>query len=332
MTFCSEFKNNIHLITHENFENSALEVFRYQAEHNSVYKEYLTLLSTNVSEVDCLEKIPFLPIQFFKSHEIKSNQERPVFEFLSSGTTGMVRSRHLVFDMAFYLETALKAFELLFSRIEEFEIWGLLPNYQENTGSSLIKMVEFFVERSKNGGSGFYSLEEVQKRLTDAESLNSDKKILLIGVSFALLDLAESNITVADEIADKLIVMETGGMKGRKKEMIRGELHAKIGKGLNVSKVYSEYGMTELLSQGYSMGDGIFVSPPWLKILTREVNDPMHIKRSGKGGVNVIDLANIDTCSFIATQDLGQIHPDGTFEIIGRFDHSDVRGCNLMSL
>ncbi|SDW16402.1 Acyl-protein synthetase, LuxE [Lutibacter oricola] len=311
------------------FEQKSLEIFKFQAENNLVYKTFLTHLKTNVSAINSINKIPFLPIQFFKSHSILSSTKKVEKTFLSSGTTGMTQSKHLVTDINIYENSYLKGFHHFYENIENYTVLALLPAYLEREGSSLIYMVDDLIKKSKKPNSGFYlnNLEKLAKTLIKLDQ--NGEKVLLIGVSFALLDLVESyqfNLK-------NTIVMETGGMKGRRKELIREELHAILSNGFGVSKIHSEYGMTELLSQAYSNGNGIFKCPPWMKILTRDPEDALTIFPEGKsGGINIIDLANINSCSFIATQDLGKTYANNTFEVIGRFDTSDIRGCNLMVL
>ena len=311
------------------FEKLALEVFQFQAQHNAVYKQFIKLLKVNPLAVDSVRKIPFLPIEFFKSHKILSSTTKIEETFLSSGTTGQAQSKHFVTDISVYEESFTKGFEYFYGSIEEYTVLALLPSYLERNGSSLIYMANDFIEKSNNPKSGFYlnNLEELRKNLQELDKNN--QKVLLIGVSFALLDLVE---TYKFNLKNT-IIMETGGMKGRRKELIREELHQILKEGFGVSEIHSEYGMTELLSQGYSKGNGIFGCPPWMKILTRDPEDALTILPEGKsGGINVIDLANINSCSFIATQDLGKTYANGTFEVLGRFDNSDIRGCNLLVL
>lgn len=313
--------------TAQDFENLTLKIFQHQAEYNSVYKKYISLLNLNPAEVTKVEDIPFLPIQFFKSHKILSSKEKIVQTFLSSGTTGMQQSKHHVTDLSLYEESYLKGFAHFYGNIEDYVVLALLPSYLEREGSSLIYMVEDLIKKSNNPESGFYlhNLDELIVTLNKLEE--KGKKILLIGVSFALLDLIEKH----QFSLKNTIVMETGGMKGKRKEMIREELHEVLKKGFGTSEIHSEYGMTELLSQAYSKGHGVFDTPSWMKILIRDTEDALNILPNGKtGGINVIDLANVNSCSFIATQDLGKIHENGTFEILGRFDNSDIRGCNLL--
>ncbi len=320
--------NNIFSIqTTTNFEKLALTIFNHQAKNNVVYKQFLSLLKVNIDSIKSVEKIPFLPIQFFKSHKIVSTTDSIEQIFTSSGTTGSLTSNHFVTDVSLYEQSYLTAFEHFYGNIEEYTILGLLPSYLERTGSSLIYMVNDLIARSKKPKSGFYldNVSELKKKLIDLDA--KGERILLIGVSFALLDLVESYTFSLKNI----IIMETGGMKGRRKELIRGELHYQLKKGFGVTNIHSEYGMTELLSQAYSKGEGIFTCPPWMKIAIRDTEDALMPLPNGKtGGINVIDLANVNSCSFIATQDLGKTHADGTFEILGRFDHSDIRGCNLL--
>lgn len=321
-------KQQIFSINNEQqFIETALQVFRFQAQNCAVYREFITNLKVNIASVDSIEKIPFLPISFFKSHEVLSSQDKAQVTFTSSGTTGMINSRHLVTDVSWYEESFRRAFNLFYGDICNYCILALLPSYLEREGSSLIYMAEDLVKRSKNPDSGFYLYNHEDLFAQLKKQQESEKPTLLIGVTFALLDFIEQHPINFPE----LIVMETGGMKGRRKEMIREELHQTLCKGFGIDLIHSEYGMTELLSQAYSNGNGIFNCPPWMKIITRDTNDPMTLLDNDKtGGINVIDLANINSCSFIATQDLGRIYKDGSFEVLGRFDNSDIRGCNLL--
>ena len=323
-------KNKIFNINNsEKFKSIALEVFKLQATENSVYREFISYLNIDVNQVRELDQIPFLPIQFFKSHKILADNKPVQDVFLSSGTTGTNQSKHYVTDLKIYEESYSKAFEYFYGNIEDYVVLGLLPSYLERNGSSLIYMVDDLIKKSKHPESGFY-LNDHDKLVENIIRLeNRKQKILLIGVSFALLDLLDDyNLDLS-----YTTIMETGGMKGRRKELIREELHSEFTQGFGVDAIHSEYGMTELLSQAYSKGNGIFNCPPWMKVLTRDTEDPFSYLSDGKsGGINVIDLANINSCSFIATQDLGRIYSDDSFEVIGRFDHSDIRGCNLMVL
>ncbi|SFN41932.1 Acyl-protein synthetase, LuxE [Bizionia echini] len=311
------------------FQKQALEVFKYQFENNTVYRSFCDLLYKNPSDIYQIEDIPFLPIQFFKSHKVLSSTAAVQKTFTSSGTTGQTTSKHFVTDLSVYEDSFQIAFDSFYGKVENYVVLALLPSYLERDGSSLIYMADTLIKQSKQPESGFYlnNLEALKNMLLTLESDN--RKVLLIGVSFALLDL----VALHQFKLKNTIIMETGGMKGRRKELIRKELHDLLKDGFGVDKIHSEYGMTELLSQAYSKGHGIFNCPPWMHVLTRDTEDALTIQELGKtGGLNIIDLANINSCSFIATQDLGKIHNDGSFEIIGRFDNSDIRGCNLMAL
>ncbi|WP_418264132.1 acyl transferase [Flavobacterium faecale] len=311
------------------FEKIALKTFRYQYENNKAYQEFCNHLKTEVQKVKSLEQIPFLPIQFFKSHEVVSNINPIETTFTSSGTTGMITSKHLVTDVSIYEESYQKAFSEFYGNIEDYVILALLPSYLEREGSSLIHMVDDLIQRSNRPESGFYlhNHEELIKNLIALDE--SGQNVILIGVTYALLDLIEKH----QFKLQNTIIMETGGMKGKRKEMIREELHQTLCTGFGVSAIHSEYGMTELLSQAYSLGNGIFECPAWMQILVRDTEDALTYVNNGKtGGINVIDLANINSCSFIATQDLGKKNPNNSFEVLGRFDNSDIRGCNLMVL
>lgn len=311
------------------FEKIALKVFRYQHESNLVYREFCDLLKVEPQKVKALEQIPFLPIQFFKSHAVVSNTNAVQKTFTSSGTTGTITSKHLVTDTSIYEESYQKGFSQFYGNIEDYVVLALLPSYLEREGSSLIYMVEDLIQLSNHDESGFYlhNHDELIKKLTELDQ--SGQNVILIGVTFALLDLIEKH----QFQLQNTIIMETGGMKGRRKEMIREELHQQLCKGFGVTAIHSEYGMTELLSQAYSLGDGVFECPSWIQILLRDTEDALTYIPQGKtGGINVIDLANINSCSFIATQDLGKKNPNNSFEVLGRFDNSDIRGCNLMIL
>ncbi len=312
----------------EDFERLAVQIFRFQYENVLVYREFCNYLNIKISDVNKVEQIPFLPIQFFKSHKIIAKGFSEKIIFTSSGTTGSVTSKHYVADTKIYEESFQVAFKKQYGDPKNLVILALLPSYLERDGSSLIYMVESLIEKSDNPNSGFY-LYETEALIEKLEYLEEKgEKVLLIGVSYALLDLIEKRKFKLL----KTIVMETGGMKGRRKEMIKKELHEILKNGFGVQKIHSEYGMTELLSQAYSVGDGIFSCPPWMRILTRDTEDALTYITGKTGGINVIDLANLYSCSFIATQDLGKTFKDGTFEVIGRFDSSDIRGCNLMVL
>ncbi len=327
--FAIDMKSSIFSIKNSeaNFLKKALEIFRYQSDNNPVYKEYLSRLEYDCDSIDSLEKIPFLPISFFKTHLIVTGDKKQQQVFTSSGTTGMERSQHSVVDIELYKESFTKGFTYFFGEIKDYTILALLPSYLEQKNSSLVYMITDLIKQSEKMESGFYlnNYEELAQKLVELDQ--KGEKTLLIGVTYAFLDL----INLRKFQLKNTIIMETGGMKGRRKEMIKQELHTHLKNGFGVSKIYSEYGMTELLSQAYSLGGELFQTPPWMKVLIREVEDPFTLLPDGKsGGINVIDLANINSCSFIATQDLGKIYPNGQFEVLGRYDHSDIRGCNLM--
>jgi len=309
------------------FEKQALRVFRYQAENCAIYRDFISGLGINPANIHRIANIPFLPVEFYKAHRVVSSLDEVEVVFTSSGTTGMVTSNHYVTDASWYVESFRKAFALFYRDIKDYTVLALLPAYLEREGSSLIYMADDLIKQSQNPDSGFYlyNHEDLHQQLLKQQQ--NKKPTLLLGVTFALLDFVEKY----QHNFPKLIVMETGGMKGRRKEMIREELHDTLCKGFGVDAIHSEYGMTELLSQAYSKGNGIFNYPPWMRMLTRDTNDPLTIITGGKtGGVNIIDLANINSCSFIATQDLGKVYADSSFEILGRFDNADIRGCNLL--
>ena len=315
--------------TEKEFENLALQIFNFQFKNNTVYRSFCDLLYKHPSDVKTINDIPFLPIQFFKTHKILSSKEPIQTTFTSSGTTGNITSKHYVTHLKTYSQSFTNGFQQFYGNMEDYVILALLPSYLEREGSSLIYMVNAMISMSKHKESGFYlnNLKELKDTLIKLDS--EDKKVLLIGVSFALLDLVESY----QFKLKNTIIIETGGMKGRRKELIREELHKQLKDSFGVENIHSEYGMTELLSQAYSKGNGVFNCPNWMKILTRDTEDALSINSFEKaGGINIIDLANINSCSFIATQDLGRVNKNGSFEIVGRFDNSDIRGCNLMVL
>lgn len=320
---------NFNISSDAEFTATALKTFDYQYHQNLVYREFCRYLGKNKSNVQRLEDIPFLPISFFKTKKVVCGSFSPHIVFTSSGTTGSEVSKHYVRDLAVYEESYLTAFKQFYGPIEDYCVLALLPSYLEREGSSLIYMADDLIKKSKHPDSGFYldHLDELYHTLIKLEAMNT--KVLLLGVSFALLDMAEKYPLKLRNT----VIMETGGMKGRRKEMIREELHHILKTGFGVSHIHSEYGMTELLSQAYSQGNGLFTAPNWMKALTRETEDPLTLQEPEKtGGINIIDLANIHSCAFIATQDLGKVYNNGDFEISGRFDHSDIRGCNLMVL
>ena len=309
------------------FEKITLKVFRHQYDNNLVYQQFCNFLKKDKTNVKSLTEIPFLPIEFFKSHNILSSSEPIQQTFTSSGTTRMQTSKHLVTDVSWYEMSYCLGFSEFYGNIEDYCVLALLPSYLEREGSSLIYMVEDLIQSSNHEDSGFYlnNYDELISKLIELD--DSGQNVILIGVTYALLDLIEKQKFQLKNT----IIMETGGMKGKRKEMIREELHSLLCNGFGVSKIHSEYGMTELLSQAYSLGDGVFECPPWMQILVRDTEDALTYVSEGKtGGINVIDLANINSCSFIATQDLGKKYPNHSFEVLGRFDNSDIRGCNLM--
>ena len=319
-----DFSNLLAIKSDADFERIAMEVFHYQLKNCSIYRDYVHLL--NRQNAKSLEEIPFLPIEFFKTNEIYCGQKSDSdILFLSSGTGNSIRSKHIVRDIKLYESSFRASYLKFFGAISNHVILALLPNYQEQGNSSLVFMVDALVSDSANNLSGFLLNEPEEIEIRYKKACASGKKVVIFGVSYALLDLAEKNINLSEAI-----IIETGGMKGRRKEISKKSLHLELMKGLNVPFVSSEYGMTELLSQAYSFEDGIFSCPPWMKVLFREVHDPLTlIEGSGKGAINVIDLANIHSCSFIATQDLGRNVPGG-FILEGRMEQSDLRGCNLM--
>lgn len=317
----------VHTVTADNFTEIALQVFRFQAQFNPIYAEYLALLRTDIAAIDNIYDIPPLPIQFFKNKKIKSGEWSEEMIFTSSGTSGSTTSQHFVNSSDFYLKNCQLNWEENFGKVKNYCVLALLPAYLEREGSSLILMAENFIQESKYKQSGFflYDTEKLLKTIKDCQQKNIPT--VLLGVTFALLDLAEKDSPDLSNI----IVMETGGMKGRRKEITRAEMHTTLCKSFNIKEIHSEYGMTELFSQAYSHGAGIFKPSSTLRVFSREVTDPFCQQKHGKTGVlNLIDLANFNTCSFIATDDLGKTYEDGTFEVLGRLDASDIRGCNLL--
>ena len=312
----------------DEFTAIAVEIFQLQYNKVKVYRDFCDLLKITPDSVKNLYDIPFLPIEFFKQQRIISSEKTSEKTFTSSGTTGSIPGKHHIADLELYKRSFTQSFTEFYGHPQEFIILALLPSYQEREGSSLVFMVDHLIKESLDPLSGFYlnNSEALIELLSESEHQN--KKILLIGVSYALLDLVENQSFQLKNT----VVMETGGMKGRRKEMIKDELHQILKKGFGVSSIHSEYGMTELLSQAYSQGEGVFKCPPWMQILIRDPEDPFTLFKDKTGGINVIDLANLYSCSFIATQDLGKVFADGSFEILGRFDTSDIRGCNLMVL
>ncbi len=323
-----EWRDKIFSVKDAGFSRLALETFHYQYHQNPVYKQFVDGLHTDVSKVQSIKEIPFLPIRFFKSHEIKSSTFIPEIVFESSGTTQKVNSRHLVRDLELYEESFLTGFEKMYGPVKDWCILGLLPSYLEHGNSSLVYMVDKLVKLSENPDSGFYLYNEeaLAKKMAMLES--RQQKTLLIGVTYALLDFAEK----FPMHLSSTVIMETGGMKGRKREMVKDEVHSELMKAFGVLSIHAEYGMTELLSQAYSKGNGNYRSPAWMKCIIREEDDPLTTHLTGTGVLNVIDLANVYSCSFIATDDAGKVYADGSFEVLGRTDGSDLRGCSLMVL
>jgi phenylacetate-coenzyme A ligase PaaK-like adenylate-forming protein len=326
----TELRDKIFNINNESdFLETALKIFNYQCNNNVVYQDYIKSLRSNCNSVKTLADIPFLPVEFFRNHKIVTGDHPIETVFESSSTTGALPGRHYVNDLNFYEESFLNSFRFFYGNPEDFLIVALLPSYTEREGSSLVYMVDKLIEKSHHPLSGFYkgNIEDLLQTIDKAKKEN--QKTLLIGVSFALLDLAENHSPDLSGI----IVMETGGMKGRRREITRSELHNTLKDKFRLSVIHSEYGMTELMSQAYSKGDGIFYSRPWMKVFIRDPQDPLTIfSETGRtGGINIIDLANVNSCSFLATGDLGKLHEDGGFEVLGRFDSSEIRGCNLLA-
>ena len=312
----------------DTFRELALKVFLYQAGGNRVYADYLNSLGVDSGSVSELFEIPFLPVEFFKTHRVLCNGQKPDLIFESSGTSGMTPARHHVADASLYRRSFTEGFRRFYGDPGSTCILALLPSYLERKGSSLVYMMEHLIGDSQHPDSGFY-LDDLDRLTAVLRRRNADgHPTLLMGVSFALLDLAERYPMA---LGEHIVVMETGGMKGRRKELVREELHEILKTAFQLPEIHSEYGMTELLSQAYSNGGGLFRSPPWMKVMARDANDPLTVlEKGGSGGLNIIDLANLYSCSFIATGDLGRVYEDGSFEVLGRFDHVDVRGCNLL--
>jgi len=322
------FNSILYTVNEANFDEIALRLFHYQAKNNPVYSAYLANLNIDPLSINKVEDVPFLPISFFKTQLIQTEIWNPQTTFLSSATTGIKSSTHAVLNLTFYKDHARRCFEHFFGSVSDYHFFALLPSYLERSNSSLVVMMDYFIKKSKSPYSGFY-LNEQEKLLADVKRArkSSSKRIIVWGVSFALLDLAEK---LKPDLSDCLII-ETGGMKGRRNEITREELHDALKLGFGVPSIYSEYGMTELFSQAYTRGGSSFSSPPWMKLFIREIADPFVLLPAGKaGGINVIDLANIHSIAYIETEDAGLQYDDGTFEVQGRLDNSDMRGCNLM--
>ena len=320
------FPDKIFNVNDNTFSQLTIEIFHFQYQQNPLYKAFTDALHVNPDNVKNINQIPFLPISFFKTHTIKTTDFEPEAIFESSGTTQTINSRHLVKDISLYKKSFTIGFEKFYAEINDWCIIGLLPSYLERSNSSLIMMVDELIKKSDHVQSGFYLYEYGKLHDVLIQLEKQKQKTLLIGVTFALLDFAQQfEMKLAHTI-----IMETGGMKGRRKEMIRQELHEYLQQRLGITVIHSEYGMTELLSQAYSKGNGLFQPVPWMKILVRNEDDPFDVKTEGAGIINVIDLANIYSCPFIATDDVGKIFENGTFEISGRVDSSDIRGCSLL--
>ncbi len=324
-----ELINRIFNIGNEiEFEELSLKVFHFQHENNKVYNTWCKLMKVEPSQVKSINQIPFLPISFFKTHDVVSfNKEDRVHFFKSSGTTGLQTSKHYIYELGIYERSFVKCFEEFFSKVEDYCFIALLPNYLEQENSSLVYMIDNFIKKSKYRESGFYkdSLQGVIQKLKVLEEKNT--KTILFGVTYALLDLIE----IEKLSLKNTIVFETGGMKGRRKEIIREELHRILSNGFAIKGIASEYGMCELFSQAYSKGEGIFNCPKHMSVIIRDTYDPLsYIGNNKTGGINVIDLANIYSCSFIETEDLGKTYPNNSFELLGRIDNTTTRGCNLM--
>ncbi len=332
-----QWKDKVLNVTSPDFEKLALDIFHFQYQHNRMYRDYVDTLHGPGLQVGSLAEVPFLPIRFFKSHEVKTTNFGAGLRFESSGTTGLVSSRHYVRDRSIYEACFTRCFERFYGSPADWRIIGLLPSYLERKNSSLVYMVNELIRLSGNSSSGFYLNEFDQLRELLTDPAKTEQKTLLIGVSFALLDFAES--LSGPVVFKNTTVMETGGMKGRRQELIREQVHDFLQTAFQINVVHSEYGMTELLSQAYSNGNGIFECPPWMSVLIRDEEDPLTVRQQWpgsnatlSGAVNIIDLANIYSCSFIATDDIGKLHPDGKFEILGRMDNSDLRGCSMLVL
>lgn len=318
--------DKVFALTNAGFESLALDVFRFQYQDNLLYKKYAEALDVALLQITRFNEIPFLPINFFKTHTVQTTPFIAEIVFESSGTTKTFNSRHFIKDVLLYEKSIIRSFELYYGSIKEWCVIGLLPSYLERNNSSLVYMVDKLIQLSDHRQSGFY-LYEYEKLFAVLKELEKKKeRTLLLGVTFALLDFAGQYSLKLDNT----VIMETGGMKGRQKEMIRSEVHHILCNALGVSSIHSEYGMTEILSQAYSPGKGIFHCPPWMKVLVRDEDDPLLIKTSGIGALNIVDLANIYSCSFIATDDVGKVYDDGSFEVTGRMDRSDLRGCSLL--
>jgi len=323
----TNWKDFFEIKTEYDFNQQCLETYQFQSQHCKIYRDYIRILGKDKALIEHYTEIPFLPIEFFKTQQVITEGMEAEMVFSSSGTTGMLTSKHFVADLNIYEHTFRRIFEDFYGPLSNIAVLALLPSYLERSGSSLIYMVDDLMKQSDQPESNYFLYNHQELYETLVRLKNKGTKTILFGVTYALLDFIEHYAFDFPE----LIIMETGGMKGKRKEMVKQEIHQLLEKAFGVVGIHSEYGMTELLSQGYSSGQGIFQLPKWMKILLRDTNDPLSLIPSNKsGGINVIDLANRYSCSFIATQDLGKVHADGSFEILGRFDQSDIRGCNLL--
>ncbi|WP_026968261.1 acyltransferase [Algoriphagus terrigena] len=324
------FSEKVTILDAGRFEELALELFQFQASENEVYKSYLKARKIETNRVKSLESIPFLPIRFFKDFTVVCGQASDFSSFYSSsGTTGMITSKHYIWSESWYLRHSQRIFEKEYGSLSDYHVLALLPAYLERPGSSLVSMAKHFIDASHSTHSGFYlyNQDDLLEKMALLKS-SGGKKVLLLGVTFALLDLADSGRDFSP--MENLLVMETGGMKGRRKEMIREEVHDVLKGFFGVESIHSEYGMTELMSQAYSKGAGKYTLPDSMRVMLRDVNDPLSWSSRSQGGINVIDLANFHSCAFIETQDLGRFDENGFLEVLGRFDNSEIRGCNLL--
>ena len=328
MTQIEQIKERIFLpLSRQEFDQVALSLFAEQYKHVVPYRTYCNLLGKSTDNVFNVHEIPFLPIELFKAHKILHSDAVPEVEFLSSGTTGSAQSVHYVPDLRFYERCFSQAFNKRYGPVDQYVVLALLPSYLERTGSSLVYMAQSLIEQSRHSESGFYldQLQDLRKLMHELGTQR--KRILLLGVSYALLDLAQMGPW---ELPSDTIIMETGGMKGKRAEWTKAALHQELSTQFGLKNIHSEYGMTELMSQAYALSEGKFQAPPWMRVLTRDPEDPLSFVSQRTGGINIIDLANIYSCAFVATQDLGKVNSDGSFYLLGRFDHSDIRGCNLL--
>jgi phenylacetate-coenzyme A ligase PaaK-like adenylate-forming protein len=325
-----EYPGEIFHVRPGDFEPLALSVFRYQSEYNPLYSRFVDLLGIDRDSVEILGQVPFMPVEFFRRHRVVTGQGKPEVVFTSSGTTGTVRSNHYLLSSRLYEESFMRTFRLFYGEPSGYIIFALLPSYLEREGSSLVYMADRLIKETDHSLSGFFLYDQHELKEAIVRALKTGRRLLLLGVTHALLDLAERE----HPDLSRVVVMETGGMKGMRREPVREELHAILRRAFGTDSIHSEYGMTELLSQAYSDGSGVFRCPPWMRVMAGDINDPLAVTDmpGSSGTANIIDLANFWSCSFIATQDLCRIGSDGSFEITGRYDNSDIRGCNLLTL